>query len=205
MKASYAIIFLFSSAMYLLIVFSLYTSGFGKTLRRVKDIRINSICIMGNIENAQGKSNRYTIIKKYSVSGGITPHKVDIHINITNNSQHQEINEIRLSITPKVGKILAIKESPDMTDSEATRQNAVWMSTDTILRKNHIPFKPFTSQTIIFKDIDIDKMIKTYSTDSLGDYYPVELKFEVTVNPLETDKNQKNNTLTCIFPLELGD
>jgi hypothetical protein len=137
---------------------------------------------------------------EYAPHSGLAPELIDLGVILKNQGVPAESTEVRVAISPKVGKVVLYQGTPDLPIHEATETSAEWLA-PILLLKQKIKNLPSSREIqITFRTIGLGPILKDYMSRNL---WPVTLNFEATVEPSAAEETFKNNSLKRTLKIKM--
>lgn len=151
----------------------------------------------GDVINSE---NKVVSVKKgeqlefheYAPHSGIAPDILNVGVAVANTGNAVQRNvEIRLAVTPKVGRVILYQETPDLPVHEATEKTAEWLAPILLLKQTVNTLPPRRVVQVTFRNIKLGSILKEYSRRHL---WPVMMSFEASIEPVDMEATINNNT-----------
>ncbi len=130
---------------------------------------------------------------EYAPHSGVAPDLIDVAVVVTNRGNQSEKNvEVRLAVSPKVGKVIHYPGTPDLPLHDEIEKSAEWFAPIFFLKQTIKSVAPGQAVEVKFRNIKLGSILKDYMRRRL---WPVTLNFEASVEPSSTEETFKNNTV----------
>jgi hypothetical protein len=137
---------------------------------------------------------------EYAPHSGLAPDLIDIGIVLKNQGVQAQNTEVRVAVSPKVGKVVLHQDTPDLPIHEATEASAEWLAPIVLLKQRVKNLPSGREIQITFRKIALGPILKDYMSRKL---WPVTLNFEATVEPSAAEETFKNNTLKRTLKIKM--
>jgi hypothetical protein len=142
---------------------------------------------------------------EYAPLDGVRPTIVDVVVSVLNSADATEETDIRMVVSPKVAPIVFIPGltgsgiDPSTADPKATRLGAYWFAPIRIVTKT-VTLPSRRPQNVSFHGLNLADMLDQYAQRRL---WPVDLRFDVSVEPTRQDRRLQNNTMSRSLRINL--
>jgi hypothetical protein len=163
------------------------------------DIFLSGLLLYAKLPEGSAEAKeygKYPQVKSYDLHGGLAPEKVDVVV-IVNGKPSEEVF-IVLEVFPIVG-LTNWEETEGITEYQLLERSKTGLSGVLRLEKKLI-FKGRTE--VKFLDIDLKKIINHFVQRG---YWPAELIFRATAEPIAGETSLANNIIEFRFPMKPRD
>lgn len=130
---------------------------------------------------------------EYAPHSGLAPDILEAGVTIANSGETNQLNvQIRLAVSPKVGKVTFYQGTPDLPIHEETEASAEWFAPILLLKQVVGTVPAGQTVNVFFRNINLGSILKDYNRRHL---WPIMLNFEVSVEPVNSEDTFKNNTV----------
>lgn len=138
---------------------------------------------------------------EYAPHSGLAPDVIDVGVVVTNRSTQTEKNfEVRLAVSPKVGKVIHYQGTPDLPLHDEIEKSAEWFTPILLLKQTVKSVAPGRNVEVNFRNIKLGSILKDYVRRGL---WPVTLNFEASVEPSSEEETFRNNTVKRALKLRM--
>lgn len=137
---------------------------------------------------------------EYAPHSGLAPNIIDVAVIVMNQRTRTKNIEVRVAVSPKVGKVVLYQGTPDLPIHEKTETSSGWLAPILLLKQTVKDLPPSRDIEVTFRKINLGAILKDYIRRNL---WPVMLNFEATVEPSSAEQTFKNNTVRRTLKVQM--